>query len=204
MIGEKTGRALALASGIRDFKDHGDEASLWHGMVIRILLDLDEVGDQAGVSTVVSLLAGIWEELADKEGAPGPVSVRPSGSEAADMVTAELARVFEGAGMTPEGALRNAERIRRVYQRAFTADGDAREVPLVLTPAQRYENACARFGEAAASAGRVREATRQMTEDAEREYQEATAWLRTFEKSPGIPRDEYLEGAAGDGASDHG
>jgi hypothetical protein len=193
MTGQKAGNALTLAAGIRDLKGAGDQVSLWYGMITRILLDLDRAGNQAGVTEVTRLLAGTWNELTDKGGGCVPVSVRPSGSEAADMVTAELARAFGELGMSPEGALRNAERIRRVYQLAFTAD-NGREAPPVLTPAQRYENAVARFGDAAATVHRAREAARQMTEDADREYAEAMAWLRTFEKSPGIPKDEYLEG----------
>lgn len=199
MIGEKAGKALTLASGIRDRKEAGDQVALWYGMVARILLDLDQAGNQAGVAGVTRLLGGIWNELADKGGECAPVSVRPSGSEAADMVTSELARAFGELGMSPEGALRNAERIRRVYQLAFTAD-NGREAPPPLTPQQRYENAVARFGDAAATVHRAREAARQLTEDADREYAEATAWLRTFEKSPGIPKDEYLEGAGDRGS----
>lgn len=196
MIGEKAARGLTLASGIHDVKEGGGEASLWYGIVARILVDLDEDGNQDGAATVAGLLAGLWDALGEAPGSPGGLlRAAPTGNEVADVLTGELARGFAASGMSNESALRNAERVRRVYRRAYERDDQAREVPLELTPAQRYENACARFSEAAAALARVREAVSRMSEEAESEYRESRARLREFEKSPGIPKDEYNEGA---------
>lgn len=200
MISTEAGRAIELLSGITACKEGGQDASLWHGIMARAITDLDAEGNHAGVVTLVGLLADLWNRIPDTgAGLPLP-PVSKTGNEVADMVTGQLARTLRISGMSEASAVRNAERIRRVYARVYGDEDHAREMPVAeMTPQEQYERACERFGAASEAYARVKAATQQMMREAEDEYDAAQAHLRAFEKSPGIPRDECNEAVSGSG-----
>lgn len=74
--------------------------------------------------------------------------------------------------------------------------------PRALTPREEYEAAGKRLSDALGSYGRVKAATARMMQAAEDEYGEAYRGLARYEKSPGVPKDEYGEAVAGDDGKD--
>lgn len=64
MIGEQAGRALDLISGIETCK--AVDPGFWQGVATRIVMDLDERGEQENVRVIADMLADVWNRLEDK------------------------------------------------------------------------------------------------------------------------------------------
>ena len=72
MICEQTGRALSLISGIEVCKQN--DADFWRSMVVRIVMDLDEVAAARDLARIADVLADMWGKLPDKERPTAPSS----------------------------------------------------------------------------------------------------------------------------------
>jgi hypothetical protein len=86
MIGEQTGRALTLISGIETCKQV--DPGFWQSVATRIVMDLDERGEHDSVRMVADMLADVWNRLEGKRGVAS-LAPPPPGDPA---VSAYLAR----------------------------------------------------------------------------------------------------------------
>lgn len=81
MIGKQTGRALELIDGIEMWRETGE--SFWHGMVVRILMELDMAGAHDEIKTIADVLAKMWQELPVLEKPRRPLDWPPEMEEVA-------------------------------------------------------------------------------------------------------------------------
>lgn len=61
MISEDAGAAMTLVSGIRNCKQYDED--FWPNVISRIIIDLDEHGQEFAVGYVLGLLGGQWDQL---------------------------------------------------------------------------------------------------------------------------------------------
>lgn len=74
MIGRQAGRALTLISGIETCKQV--DPGFWQSVATRIVIDLDERGEQESVRVVADMLAEVWGRLEDKREAAAATGER--------------------------------------------------------------------------------------------------------------------------------
>ncbi|MCW2929947.1 MAG: hypothetical protein JWM19_909 [Actinomycetia bacterium] len=102
MIGEDAGKSLTLLSGITLCGSMPPEEwqSFWPGLVSRVVVDLDEAGNEDGSRMVAALLAEMWDRMVP------PMSP---------------AQEYELAGARFDTAARHAEMTRKSRERDMLA-----------------------------------------------------------------------------------